>query len=143
MLPVDPKLAIAPHYKQIQLGPGVGGPEVAILRRRAQTAVHLLQDESFPGRAGLGVGEEFLVGRDPEERMEEPAVSKVDFGRTHLSLGNVRMPRRQRPYNESTGTMSGSIVLIGIRLYRSRPTHGLVPLICCNTTRWRHMTDRH
>ena len=54
----------------------------------------LLDDETFPTSACNRMGQHRLNIAEPEQRMNDTAVTYVDFGRAHQSLADIAMPGR-------------------------------------------------
>ena len=63
----------------------------------------LLDHEALPRGADLGVGEELLEDSDAQQLMEEPGISKIDLGRLHLSLSEIRVKGSELTDHERVG----------------------------------------
>jgi hypothetical protein len=76
-LDLDAEPSASAKKQQIEFRTRVSAPEVRLVG--PDDPEHLFDDEAFPGCAGLRMGEQIAQRADPEQPMEDPAVTKVDL----------------------------------------------------------------
>ena len=64
---------------------------------------NLLQQESLPRGADLGMAFEVALGRQIDQRMEDAGIGDIDFGVPDLPLGEVGGPGWQDPNHQGVG----------------------------------------
>src|SRR3990172_1641937 len=90
----------AVDHKQIELGAGVSGPEVALVGARAETCDYLAEREAFPGGAQARMALQFFPGFDLEQGVKEPGIAEKDFGGFDLTFGQIFPPGRKHAHQE-------------------------------------------
>ena len=63
----------------------------------------LFDGEALPRCADLGMAEDRLLARKPEELVQQAAVANVHLGRSHLPLAQIGMPRLELADHQRVG----------------------------------------